>query len=156
MIVQLQIPDSLAEGYKNTAPTGKTLEQVLVDQLQKFASARPDERFIIIGTAHREELEALTTQVPLQNAAQLVRAVRDLAGVEIGKIRLRWTALQLAEIKRKAERWGTTPELWVEANVRRILEEQVLSTSPRPGEMLEPKPAPAAVPPAPAPAVVRR
>lgn len=138
MLVTLTVPDEVAEEYKKGALPGHSLEQTLGAQLIKYKACRPTDRFILVDPGARERLEKLTTQLPFKSAEDIVGAVEQLAGVHVGSIRLNWTPIQYRELKGKADRWGMSPEQYTEAVVRRILEEHLLSTTPRVGEMLEP------------------
>jgi hypothetical protein len=134
--VTLTIPDDVATEYKAGAIPNHSLEQTLSAQLIRFRAVRPFDKFLMVPPAAREALEKLTTQLPITTAEALVAAVRSLAGVEIGHIRLDFTPSQLRELKTKADRWRMTPEQYVEGTVRRLLEDSILAACPRPGEML--------------------
>lgn len=156
MDITIRVPDDVAAQYSIYVVEGDqasgTVEQVIVAQLTRFASCPPALPYVLIPPEAKRELEAAMNSLPILSGEDLIAKVRALAGVQVGETRLNFTVAQLAELKSKAERWGKAVPEFVEAVVRRILEEQLLATAPRPGEMLEAAKVPAAAAPPKAPA----
>lgn len=141
MDITIRVPDDVAAQYKIYTTEGDqahgTVEQVMAAQLTRFASCPPAMPYVLIPPGAKRELEEAMNSLPILSGEDLIEKVRALAGVQVGDTRLGFTVAQLAELKSKAARWGKSVPEFVESVVRRILEEQLLATAPRPGEMLE-------------------
>jgi hypothetical protein len=137
MDITIRVPDDVAAQYRIYAGEGGKPEDAIVAQLTRFAACPPAMPYVLIPPGAKRELEAAMNSLPITSGEDLLAKVRALASLQIGEVRLNFTAAQLAELKGKAERWGKSVPEFVDSVVRRILEEQILATAPRPGEMLE-------------------
>ncbi len=135
MKLTIQLDDDVCEAYTARLRPTQTLEQALVLQLTHFVACDPRDRTIILSAEERQQLERLTTQLPLKNAAALIEAVSALAELKIGRIRLRWTPKQLSELKSRAERWRMPIDAYLEQVVTQIAED-VWHVFPQEGRML--------------------
>ena len=107
------------EGYADRLR--RPLTSVLAAQLDRFSGIAPDDRPLVLTSAERELLEqALDT--PIADSTALLRAMRDraetsLAGVKIGPF-AKW---QMDELKRRAEKNGTTLKVELEKAVADVM-----------------------------------
>lgn len=99
----------------------RPLGTVLADQLERFKAVAPDDRPLVLTSVERELLEEILG-TPLLDAAAVLRAARarseaSLAGVKIGP----FEPWQVAELKRRAEKNGTTLKAELEAAVGEVM-----------------------------------
>lgn len=111
MIVQIQIPDAVAQLYQDQATRGHlTLERVLARQLIKFAEVPGAAQTVVLHGDALAEIDRLLGIGSTQSPAAVLRAIKSWAGITIGAIRLDFSPAQLDEIAHRAAKQGKTPE----------------------------------------------
>lgn len=118
--MRVLVPDSIAEVYAQYSESlgGAQAEQLMIDQLQRFAHVHPRDRFLTLPGATLGELEAVLQGGSVQTGKDLVEKVKRLADVRIGGVRVEFSPAALEEILSMAGKQG----LSVEEFTRRTVE----------------------------------
>jgi hypothetical protein len=120
LAVRIALPASILTKYEaEAAATGRPVESLLTAQLTRFAHLPIGDRVLVLPAPEREVLEqALGKQVP--TTTDLLRAVRNLVDVGISGVKITLEPHQLTELKRRADRNGTTHAEELKAAVKQI------------------------------------
>ena len=112
MKAQVQISDDLYDHFISQAEgiggMGKSVsaEELMADRLGRFKDVEPGDRVIVIDSKTRAKLEGVLGHGSLLDAQDLLKKVQALADVQIGEIKLDFTAAEAARLKRWGDRCG--------------------------------------------------
>lgn len=124
MKIELHIPDELYDVYDGYAGA-RDIDDVLLEQLERFQGAHPQDRSLLISPRIREQLEKLLPMHPgphLYDDVDLLERVKVLASISIGNVRLDFTPAQYEALKNYSDRQGRTLEELVQSTVLRMQE----------------------------------
>lgn len=111
MIHRLQLPDPLYQALEDKAKQAQTtVDKLIVWYLDTFAAAKKGDRFLVLDNAQRAEMEKTLGDVYLGSGSDLLQRVVALAALQIGDVKIQFTAAQWSELKRRANRTGITVE----------------------------------------------
>ena len=100
--MRVLISDRICDKYQAMADAqGRTLESVIESQLDRFSPYPPGQRTLALNV---DTVQKALGGLPLRDGADLLKRIEDLAGITFHNIRLDFTAGQLEELQRRAER----------------------------------------------------
>lgn len=106
MKLQIQIPDAVYETYASYAAPlqGRaTIEEVISSQVERFAAVKATDRILVVDSKNRAALETLLNQgASINSPTDLVARVDRLARIEVGEVRVPFTASELEELSYRA------------------------------------------------------
>src|SRR5690242_19509027 len=105
--MRITIPDALADQYDAMATTqGRTLDQVITAQLERFAAYAPGTRVILVDDATCRVLEQRLGGGSISTTQDLTHKLQQLAGVKFRNQQFDFNPAQLAELEHRATRQG--------------------------------------------------
>lgn len=142
--MRITIPDQVLDAYQAYADReGRTLDQVLTQQLGRFRHLPPAERAVVLGGPVIERLEThLGTQI--SNGEELADKVERLAGITFHGIHLDFSPNQLEELQHRSERSGRSVEDMAKEMVQQLSHEWFWRAGAGEAAVSVPPPAPTA------------
>lgn len=121
--MRITIPDTLADVYAEIASTqGRSLDDVVTAQLDRFQRLTPGTRAVVIGGALLDHLDELLGS-HLRDGQDLATKVSRLAAITFHNVKLDFTPSQLEELARRADRRGKTVEQLAREIIRDLSEQ---------------------------------
>lgn len=109
--VTIMIPDDLADRIQAAADRRKkSFDIEVADRACRFPETPVSDRVVLLAGDDRATIEVLLGGLPLLDPSDLIARVRALANVRINDVPLTFTAVQLEELHRRAEKRGCTVE----------------------------------------------
>jgi len=111
--MRITLPDSLYDAYAahlgtDTPPSAEAVERDIIQQLTRFRTLHPRRRALVLDV---EAVEKLLGGMPIADSADLLRRLQQLAAIEFHRVKLDFSASQLAELKWRADRQGKSVEV---------------------------------------------
>lgn len=106
-MLMIDLSPDLLRAYHAMAETqNRTVEAVLVAQLERMKAHPPGHAIMVLAGDTLEKLQAALAGPPVASSRDLIQRVQALAGIRLGTIQLDFSAKQLDELQRRAERQG--------------------------------------------------
>lgn len=106
--MRILLKDSVVAPYEEmAAQQGRSVDQVIESQLNRFKMLPPGQKAIVVNVADAERILGGT---PVLNGTDLLSRVARLASLSFHAIKLDFSPAQLAELQHRAERQGKSVE----------------------------------------------
>jgi ABC-type phosphate transport system auxiliary subunit len=120
IMVRLLLPAEVLAHYEGMAQFARRpVEDLLAQQLQRFADHDVRDRVLVLNPQDREKLEELLSK-QLPNAKVLIEQVGKLTTLKVGPIAITLEQWQLEELKRRAEKNGVSVAATLDSAAKQI------------------------------------